>query len=556
MTRRPKLGATTGVVVGAASLMMLAACGVQRISHGDHSADGPEQSDDRLHLELADADTSAWVRYSDPEATAGGVNLMLYRRRLPMIVDLYGRLLHHWPGARAIGRTRLDDAGRLTVLAPDNSIKEFDWEGDLRWVYELPEPNDLLHHDFRWLANGNLLLLANDAESHADYLLEVDREGAVVWQWRFDEHRDAFPQWDLESSDPTHANSVFELGPNRWFDGGDQRFRPGNILVSARNLNCIFIVSRPGGEVVWSYSEQLDRQHEASMIGSGEPRAGMILLFNNGLENRYGYRRSRVQIVDPITGEALWRYASENFFSSVGGTAQALPGGNILISSSQGGRIFEVAPNRRIVWEFAPPYLPMRAQRLPLDACPQLASLDIEEARAVEVADGLPFLDRDLYRFASKNELAVENIAGAERAVLPGNAGCRGLRLPPEATVRVGFGIRPDADGGGVSGRFRVRLHLDQDRDTLVDFVLSGEDGSWAHSEEMALGNEGYETARLCLDAEIVGGPSGAAERLVWSNPQIRSGVLRPGPEMEGRRLDKAERDLLRRQLQALGYAE
>ena len=148
------------------------------------------------------------------------------------------------------------------------------------------------------------------------------------------------------------------------------------------------------------------------------------------------------------------------------------------------------------------------------------------------------------------------NIAGAARAVLPRNAASRRLRLPPEATLRVGVAIRPEPDGGALSRRFRVRQHLDQDRDTLLDLVLSGEDGSWARSEEMALGNEGYETARLCLDAEIVGGPAGAAERLVWSNPRIRSGVLRPGLEMEGRRLDKAERDLLRRQLQALGYAE
>jgi hypothetical protein len=537
-------------------MVLLTACGTERKPTDDRAADGLRPSDDRLHLELEQADTAAWVRFSDPGASSGGVNLMLYRRRLPMIVDMNGRVLHHWPRARAIGRARMDDSGRLTVIAPDNSIKEFDWEGALRWTYELPDPGDLLHHDFRWLANGNLLVLANDAETHADYLLEVDREGAVVWQWRFDEHRQAFPQWDLESDDPTHANSVFELGPNRWFDDGDERFRPGNILLSARNLDCVFIVSRPDGDVVWSYSKRLDRQHEATMIASGEPRAGMILLFNNGLENRYGYRRSRVQIIDPIKGEPFWRYASENFFSSVGGTAQALPGGNILISSSQGGRVFEVTPRRRIVWEFAPPYLPMRAQRLPADACPQLAFLEVDAAHAVEVEGDLPFLDKDLYRFASKNELAVEPIAGRERGVLPADVGCRELRLPPEATFRFGFGIRQGADGAPAGGRFRVRLDLEGESSTLVDLLLSGAGDSWARSAELALGNAGYETARLCLDAEIVGVRDGAADRLVWSNPQIRSEVLLQGPDLDRRTLDQAERELLRRQLEALGYAE
>jgi hypothetical protein len=282
----------------------------------------------------------------------------------------------------------------------------------------------------------------------------------------------------------------------------------------------------------------------------------MVLLFNNGLENRYGYRRSRVQIIDPIKGEPSWRYANEYFFSSVGGTAQALPGGNILISSSQGGRIFEVTPSRQIVWEFAPPYLPMRAQRLPLDACPQLASLEVKAARPMEVEGGLPFLDKDLYRFGWKNELAAEDIAGGDREVLPGDVGCRVLRLPPEAELRVGFGIRPASDGAAASGRFRVRLHLGQEGRTLADLVLSGAQGSWARTAYLALGNGGYETARLCLDAELVSGPEGAARRLVWSNPQIRSEMLRPGPELDGRLLDQAERDLLRRQLEALGYAE
>ena len=50
-----------------------------------------------------------------------------------------------------------------------------------------------------------------------------------------------FPDRDRRYPDPTHINSVFELTDNRWFDAGDGRFRPGNVLVSARNLNAIFI---------------------------------------------------------------------------------------------------------------------------------------------------------------------------------------------------------------------------------------------------------------------------------------------------------------------------
>jgi len=43
--------------------------------------------------------------------------------------------------------------------------------------------------------------------------------------------------------------------------------------VSARNLDALYIVARPGGEVVWTYGEGLDWQHEARMIPDGHPGA-------------------------------------------------------------------------------------------------------------------------------------------------------------------------------------------------------------------------------------------------------------------------------------------
>ena len=79
---------------------------------------------------------------------------------------------------------------------------------------------------------------------------------------------------------------MYELPPNRWFDAGDERFRPGNILVSARNLNAIFIIDKTSGEVVWRYSDGLDYQHEAIMVERDLEKAARfadrLLIMNKG----------------------------------------------------------------------------------------------------------------------------------------------------------------------------------------------------------------------------------------------------------------------------------
>jgi len=42
-------------------------------------------------------------------------------------------------------------------------------------------------------------------------------------------------------ADWTHTNTVQELPPNHWYDEGDGRFKPGNVLISVRNQNTIYI---------------------------------------------------------------------------------------------------------------------------------------------------------------------------------------------------------------------------------------------------------------------------------------------------------------------------
>ena len=144
--------------------------------------------------------------------------------------------------------------------------------------------------------------------------------------------------------------------------------------------------------------------------------AGLILVFNNGLEDRYAYRTSAVQAIDPVAAEVVWEHRSENFFSSVGGTVQPLPKNTILITSSQGGRVFEIMPDGRFVWEWAPPFKPMRVARIPYDHCPQLVALERTPETRVRPENRKPYIDHDLYRFEFLPQTEERVIEGKEKA--------------------------------------------------------------------------------------------------------------------------------------------
>jgi hypothetical protein len=512
---------------------------------------------DELHLGLGDYDTMSWVRQFRPEESAGGYTLVLYRRRVPMIIDMNGRVVHSWPQVRGVGRARLNRDGSLAVIGTDNLVKEYSWDGELQWVFRLAAAEDFPHHDLIRIENGNYLVLARDRTNFTGYLQEVDRGGRVVWEWRSIEHIDAFPSWDHERKDPTHINSIHELHPNRLFDGGDERFRPGNILVSARHLNAIFIIDKRSGEVVWQYSGDLDYQHEATMVAKGEPGEGRILVFNNGRHDRNGYRRSMIQSIEPATGELAWQYGSQFFYSSVAGTVQKLPGPNIMVASSHGGRIFEITPQGEIVWEWVPPYMPMRPERLTYDHCPQLADLVRQEEIEVRVSgDTRPYVDIDLYRFALTEEFTTRDLAGFSRRLLRGLDECRELRIPPGARMWVEFGIdRERLQEREIEARFRLTVQREGDPpETLLERTLNQESESPWRGRWIPLARFGYQKVQMCVATEVVGEWENLEEVIAWGNPLIKSPIHHPYEERKQARVNEREEKLREQQLKALGY--
>ena len=181
-----------------------------------------------------------------------------------------------------------------------------------------------------------------------------------------------------------------EIGPNKWFDGGDDRFNPANLVVGSRAFSFVAVISRATGEIVWrvgpdypathdltkrNFRGPMPRpidcfggQHDVHMIAKGSPGGGNFLVFDNqgatGAPPMYGslFAGSRVVEVDPISKDIVWQYDGStsghqiwSFYSSFMCSARRLPGGNTLIAEGMYGRIFQVTREGEIVWEFVNP---------------------------------------------------------------------------------------------------------------------------------------------------------------------------------------------------------
>ena len=64
--------------------------------------------------------------------------------------------------------------------------------------------------------------------------------------------------------------------------------------------------------------------------------------------------------MNPLRGEIVWQYPqteSDFLKSRVRGASQQLPNGNVLITESNRGRVFEVERDGSVVWEFFNPLM-------------------------------------------------------------------------------------------------------------------------------------------------------------------------------------------------------
>ena len=145
--------------------------------------------------------------------------------------------------------------------------------------------------------------------------------------------------------DNLHTNTVSII--NRQVDG---LCKKGDLLVCLRNWDMIGFMDPKKKTLIWQWNAgQASRPHTPSLLENNN-----ILLFDNGPLRKY----SKVVEMNPFTGKIVWEYIAdppESFHSRVRGCSQQLPNGNILITESDKGRVFEITPDGEVVWDFYNP---------------------------------------------------------------------------------------------------------------------------------------------------------------------------------------------------------
>ncbi len=283
-----------------------------------------------------------------------------------LLIDMDGRIVHEWqvntshfgyllPNGHLLYDSEFDPDGPI-------GVHEVDWNGKPVWFHECQ-----VHHDFQRLENGNTMILCQremecaaivpDGKILSSYLIEVEPSGAVVWEWYSEEHLEELARlagvtFPRSNRDWTHSNTVQVLPETP--SSRDPRFKPGNVIVSHRNLDAAIVIERETGRIVWAWGPgTLEYQHATVFLPNGH-----MICFDNGSRRKW----SAIWEVDPIAREIVWSFKGdppESFFGTALSNAQRLPNGNTFICSGSGtdfGRLLEVTPAGEIVWDYQNPY--------------------------------------------------------------------------------------------------------------------------------------------------------------------------------------------------------
>jgi hypothetical protein len=288
-----------------------------------------------------------------------------------------------WNDSAAVKNPRPDNFiyfNQARVLPNGDLLAIFAAVGDTPWGYGMVRLSrdsqviwsylDHTHHDFDVAADGRIFALTHHFTSEKlpdyeklerprldDFVVVLSPEGkeikrvSVIQALIKSRYRGmlySIPYFAL--GDPLHTNAIEVIRPDN--AARFPQVKPGQVLLSFREPGMIAVLDLDSETIVWATRGSWVGQHDPSLLPNGN-----ILLFDNlgGFEEQ---NMSRILEFDPETMDIVWRYvgtADQPFDSSIRSTVERLQNGDTLITESNGGRLFEVASDGRIVWEYLDP---------------------------------------------------------------------------------------------------------------------------------------------------------------------------------------------------------
>jgi len=356
------------------------------------------------------------VRIEQPEAMQPGVTLVTsywdygdeWETGLRLI-DKQGRVLHDWrvdretlfadsvdqrsdPVDKNLHGSYLFPNGDVLVNVDYVGTVRLDACGNVRW--RLPEGT---HHSIERAADGSFWVPGTSQTPRArteqfpegfpglkgkvwlDQLVHVSADGRVLDEINV---LDLLYENDLEhyivkayqpqaatdaprTQDITHLNDIEPLSPA--MADAYPLFEAGDLLVSLRNLDLVLVLDPETRTVKWHDAEPFIRQHDPDFTDDG-----WIGVFDNRtdfMERGEMIGGSRIVALRPHADSTTVRFPtsqSDPFYTDVLGAWQHLKNGNLLLVESKAGRVVEVAPDGKTVWEWVMrPYSDAKVSRVP-----------------------------------------------------------------------------------------------------------------------------------------------------------------------------------------------
>jgi hypothetical protein len=265
-------------------------------------------------------------------------------RRLPQGVEIFpdGSIIFN-DGDRGNGIHRMDSCGRYIWTTPGifhHSIT-LDRDSGTIWTFGA---QDMMELD---PASGEILrtISLNDIHmANPSLSLFTPRRNLRDGIWNYD---------------PIHKNDIESLASAT--DADWSMFEPGDLLVSHRATNLLFVFDPDTLDISWWRAGQTRRQHDPDWQQDGS------------FTDRVRYSRIWKFVPRDNSAEIIYDGELDNMYSGERSKHQVLPNGNILLTSSHQGRILEVTPEGRSVFEFLNRYdqdqnlILSEAKWLPLD---------------------------------------------------------------------------------------------------------------------------------------------------------------------------------------------
>lgn len=308
------------------------------------------------------------------------------------LIDRQGVVLHEWrvdpakvfPGQFTLTRplaglhqfhepknAYLFPNGDVVVIIGDTGTARLDACGQVEWRIA-----GVHHHSLTRSEDGSFWISGRTSQRESDPLLEkeavrhdllvqVSENGEIMRSIKvfdiLEKNEELARRHYRYQTNDTHLNDVEPLSASMAEEY--PLFEAGDLLVSLKGLNLVFVVDPQSLEVKWWTGEPFILQHDPDFVGNG-----WVGLFDNqfdGTDRGSRLGGSRVLAYRPHRDSMeVWFESSRTnrVYTGARGNWQLLENGNLFITESNAGRLVEVSPDGSLVWEWI--HKPYGARRI------------------------------------------------------------------------------------------------------------------------------------------------------------------------------------------------